>query len=109
MAGLYVLYFRYAGFGEDAIVNGIISLVICQTTYFQLKHLIIPDVEGGIIRSIRGYNLMALIYAVLCMAEMIVSAIPGGRGLLAGVWSAMCLVLLLFIPVPERGIEKWTT
>ena len=47
VAGLYVLYFRYAGFGEDAIVNGIISLVICQTTYFQLKHLIIPDVEGG--------------------------------------------------------------
>ena len=79
VAGLYVLYFRSAGFGEDAVVNGVISLVICQTTYFQLKHLIIPDVEGGIIRSIRGYNLMALIYAVLCMAEMIVSAIPGGR------------------------------
>ena len=105
---LYAVYFRLVGWGESAAVNGVLSLIIAQATYFHLKHLIIPDVEDGIIRSIRKYNLMALIYAVLCMAEMIISAVPLPVFVIIPVYLGLCIVLVVFIPVLAEGVKKWT-
>ena len=106
---LYAVYFRVAGFGEASIVTGILMLVTAQASYFHLKHLIIPDVEDGIIRSIRSYNLMGLIYAFLCTVEMTVSAVPAPAVLRYLVCAALCATLIAFIPVLAGGIKKWTT
>ena len=107
VVAMYLVTIRLNGWGERAVVDGIITLVISQASYFHLKHLIVPDVEGAVIHSIRGYNRMALIYAGLCMAEMIVNCIPN-----AGIWKhllyvALCINLVLFIPVLEGGVKKW--
>ena len=110
-AGILVLYYFFltrVGFGIDAIVNGVLVLVIMLASYYHLKHLIIPDVEDGIIRHIRLYNLLALVYALLCMNEMTFEVIR-----IAAVWryilyTAFCIVYVLFVPALYRGVKRWT-
>ena len=106
---LYGLFVYLVGFGWEAGVNGVITLVIMQASYYNMKHLIIPDVEGGLIRGIRGYNLLALILAVLCMLEMIVNTVNVTPVLRYGVYVLLCCVYFLLVPVMEKGVKKWTT
>lgn len=109
VAGLYVVYLHFSGFHAGAVVHLVEAFVIALAAYYHLKHLIIKDVDYGIIRSIRSYNLIALIYAFLCMMEMILTSAP-----FSGVWLVIlailkCVVLLIFVPVLEMGVKKWTT
>ena len=106
--GLYVIYFIRTGFGQDAVVNGIKTLIISQAAYFHLKHIIMPDVDYGVIRSLRLYNLLALIYVFLCMGEMLLGTI-NLPALLIIVYVLMCVNLLAFVPALERGVKKWQT
>lgn len=106
---LYILYLKNTEFGAGAIVRAIEAIVIALAAYYHLKHLVIEDVDYGIIRSIRGYNLVALIYAVLCMLEMILTASPYSIIWTVIVDLLICVILLIFIPVLEKGVKKWTT
>ena len=106
---LYILYLRNSEFGAGAIVRAVEAIVIGLAAYYHLKHLVIKDVDYGIIRSIRGYNLLALIYAVLCMLEMILTASPYSIIWTVIVDLLICVILLIFIPVLEKGVKKWTT
>ena len=106
--GLYVIYFIRTGFGQDAVVNGIKTLIISQAAFFHLKHVIMPDVDCGVIRSLRLYNLLALIYVFLCMGEMLLGTI-NLPALLISVYVLMCVNLLAFVPALERGVKKWQT
>ena len=108
VTGIYVLYYVRTGFGEDAAVRGVESAVIAVASYYHLKHLIIPDVKYGIVRSIRKYNLLALIYAFLCMAEMLLSLFPLPFICTAVLCVLFCLTLTVLIPVLEKGAKTWT-
>ena len=99
---MYILVFLQLGLSESAVVYGIESLIIALATYFHLKHLVIPDVDYGVIRSIRKYNLLALIYAFLCMAEMLLFSVRFPVGSVV-VCVLLCITLLIFVPVLERG------
>ena len=74
------------------------------TLYFALKHALLPDVELGIIRVMRPYNLAILLF---CLFE----ALPQLPFLTEGMSSAArgigCLLLLVLLPVAERGVRKW--
>ena len=63
----------------------------------------------GLIKAIRTYNLLSLIYAVLCMTEMFVKSFNLPVFATVTVNVLQCFVLLVFIPVLERGVKKWTT
>ena len=104
---MYAVTILVSGWGEQAVVDGILTLVIGQASYYHLKHLIVPDVKGAIIYSIRGYNLMALIYAALCMAEMIVKYLPPVFIFRYVIYAALCVIAIVFIPVLEGGVKKW--
>ena len=106
---LYCVAYGFKGFSETSVALGVQSAVTAMAAYFHLKHLVIPDVEYGLIRAIRSYNLLALIYAYLCMAEMIVesTALPTVCSVI--VFVLQCAVMLAFVPVLERGVKKWTT
>ena len=106
---LFFVYVRYAGFYQGAIPRAVETIVIALASYFHLKHFIIRDVDYGIIRSIRQYNLLALVYAFLCMAEMILKAAPFSGIFTVIVSILICVVYLVFIPVLELGVKKWTT
>ena len=73
-----------------------------------MKHVIIKDVDFGLIRAIRNYNLLALVYAFLCMAEMLVKTVNLPAAFFVIVYILQCGVMLAFVPVLERGVKKWT-
>lgn len=91
---------------EIKICFGFICAVIMMASYFNLKHLIIPDVDYGVIKCIRGYNLLMLIASAAFMFELVGIAFNLGVLLYA---STACIgvVSLLVIPVLRRGAEKW--
>lgn len=107
--GIYIFYYTRVGFGENAVVGFVEAAIIAIASYYHLKHLIIPDVENGVVDSLRWFNLLALIYAFLCMAEMVVSAVPISEVFAIIVYVLLALVLLLMVPVMGRGVKRWTT
>ena len=97
------------GFNDTTLSLGLESIFIGLASYYNLKHLIIEDVETGLIRSIRSYNLLSLIYAMLCMFEMLVKCYNLPEVFTVIVTVLQCILLLAFVPVLDRGVKKWTT
>ena len=107
VAAIWVAVVVLAGFNEATITLGVVALFLALACYYHLKHLIIEDVSFGLVRSLRSYNLLALIYALLCILEVVVEGLPEIFTVIVCVLE--CAVLLLFVPVLERGVKKWTT
>ena len=97
------------GIDSSSIWVGIEMLFLALASYYHLKHLIIEDVSFGLIRSIRSYNLLSLIYALLCIMEVLVECFSLPIFCIVIVYILECAVLLAFVPVLERGVKKWTT
>ena len=97
------------GLNESTIPRGVEALFIAQASYFHLKHLIIKDVSFGLIKAIRSYNLLSLVYALLCMLEIYIKSYNFPVVYTVIVTVLLCVVLLAFVPVLERGVKKWTT
>ena len=79
---------------------------IMFASYFNLKHLLIHDVEGGFIKNLRAYNFMALILGLLYGAEIMLDAfdveLPGFI-----IYLLMSACLVLIIPVLKKRITTW--
>lgn len=97
------------GIDSSSIWVGIEMLFVALASYYHLKHLIIEDVSFGLIRSIRSYNLLSLIYALLCIMEVLVVCFSLPTFCVVIVYILECGVLLAFVPVLERGVKRWTT
>ena len=88
------------------IFGAMLTLNIALSTYFNLKHLISPDIDKGVITCLRPYNLLALIYAASVLVECI--GLSSGNTILAfvaGLISAISIILI--IPLIERGVKRW--
>lgn len=107
MAGIYCLIFFFNPGLESMIVYGVMTAIIMFASYFNLKHFIFPDVEFGIIRSIRGYNLIALLLGVLSVGEIALMLWNKTVPLLI-LYIAICVVSIAVVPVLEKGVKKWT-
>lgn len=107
IAASYLIVFFSNSPTEEKIITGVVMLFLAQCSYFNLKHLIIPDVDMGIIQSIRGYNLTALILTVLSAAELIAGNF-GGKIAETAITVMLCVIYLAVIPVLEKGAKKWT-
>ena len=89
-------------------IYGVVSLFAAASSYFNFKHAIIPDVEFGVIRCVRGYNLLAFAFAVLYAGNAAVRA-------LGFKWASLILSVLiaadavLILPLLKRGIDRWKT
>ena len=89
------------------VIKYAVWAIIMFASYFNLKHFIFPDVEFGIIRSIRGYNLIALLLAVLSVGEIILM-LWGEMIPLLILYVAICTVSIAIVPILEKGVKKWT-
>ena len=105
-----VLYLIFFIFQEASLMwrifGAMLTLNIALSTYFNLKHLVSPDVDKGVITCLRPYNLLALIYAASVLVECI--GLCHGNDVLvfvAGIISAISIILI--IPLIERGVKKW--
>ena len=87
---------------------GVVCWMIGAAGYFHVKHLLIPDVDYGVVRCLRSYNALSIVMSVLIMLEMIAMAYEIDVLLYAsGV--GLCAVTLALVPVMDRGVKKWTT
>lgn len=109
IVGIWCLIALSKGVNEKTIPLGVEALFIALASYYHLKHLIIKDVSFGLIKAIRSYNLLSLVYALLCMLEMFVKSFNFPVFFTVIVNALQCVVLLVFVPVLERGVKKWTT
>lgn len=75
--------------------------------YFHVKHLLIPDVDGGVVKCLRGYNALAVILSVFCMGELIGLAY-GWEIVVSTVDAGIGIVSLLVVSVMKRGVKAWT-
>lgn len=109
VAAIWCVIAATSGINASSIWVGIEMLFVALASYFHLKHLIIEDVSFGLIRAIRSYNLLSLVYALLCISEVLVDVLNLPAAFSVIVCVLECAVLLAFIPVLERGVKKWTT
>lgn len=81
-----------------------LTVPVGLTLYFALKHLILPDVELGIIRVMRPYNTCVIAF---CLCEMISRLPMLDPAVQTVAQCAACLLLVALLPVAERGVRKW--
>ena len=105
---LYIIFVWFTDLPRSVkLASALVTVFVMQASYFHLKHLIFPDVDLGIIKCLRRYNLLALIYTFLCMAEMVVIGLGNETGILI-VGVLIGSVMIGVIISAERGIKKWT-
>ena len=104
---LYILFILTTDLPKSVkIASALVTVFVMAASYFHLKHLIFPDVDFGVIKCLKPYNLLALIYTFLCLSEMIVIGLGSEIGILtAGVLIGAAQIGIVISP--ERGIKKW--
>lgn len=78
--------------------------VLGLTLYFALKHLLLPDVETGIIRVMRPYNALVILLG-LGQTAMLFPGLPGTAQPV--VTLLVCVLLTAMLPTAEMGVRKW--
>lgn len=90
------------------ILGAVLSLFALPASYFNLKHLIFPDVDFGVVKCLRPYNLLALIYTAVIIIECF--AMSRDNEILTLVCCCItALIAVTVIPLIVRGIKKWRT
>ncbi|MBQ9563256.1 MAG: hypothetical protein IJU99_07380 [Lachnospiraceae bacterium] len=104
---VYLIFFFFT---DQPLIVKVIALIgsclIAFASYYNLKHFIIPD-EFGIIRWLRPYNLLALIFEFLCLAEMVAQS-RRMAGLVLVIGILMGVLMLMIVVAVDRGIKKWS-
>ena len=85
----------------------VISVIAGFAGYLNIKHLIVPDVDFGIVKSIRGYNLIAFLTEIFSLAEIGFSVFEYNSIII------YCQIILgilyaVMIPVLVSEVKKWT-
>ena len=93
--GVALVHFAVSVCGVALLHKGwwllVLIVPMSGTLYFAVKHLLIPDVEMGIIRVLRPYNALV---CVLCVGMMLF-VLTGGISGLYTACSVVCAVLLI--------------
>lgn len=107
MAIMYAAVFPRAFFAER-IAYGMVAASIAAASYFHIKHLMIPDIDYGVVQCLRSYNAIALVYGFLCMAEIIAGEYYLKNAIYL-VEALQCIASAAIVPAMDRGVKKWTT
>lgn len=107
-AGLYV-FDIFSGAGTVIYVVNVVMLIpISLTSYYNFKHLIIPDVDFGILKSMRKYNIAVIILSILSIADILFRDFNiTVAAFICNLLSAAVFAALL--PIARRGVKKWFT
>lgn len=101
---LLVWSFSRAG-AVSCIPLVLLSIPIAPTLYFSMKHLILPDVDLGIIRVMRPYNACVILFCLIQVFGLAPACSGTAVRTVASVLSAVLLMALL--PMAEMGVRKW--
>lgn len=84
-----------------------ISVIAGFAGYFNIKHFIIPDVDFGIVKLIRGYNLIAFFIGIFSLAEIGFSLFEY-NGIIFYIQIILGTLYATAIPVLNSEVKKWT-
>lgn len=98
VAGIY----RYLEGG--GLIKQLLLLPVAGTAYFSCKHLLLPDVEMGIIRSMRLYNAIILIWCLI-QPFAIELLLGNSHNTVIGVMNT--LIIAAALPLARAGVKKW--
>ena len=103
----FVICCDFSNTGSELISYSVVVLVIALASRYHFKHLIFPDVDYGVVRAIRGYNMVAL---MLCISTtvLIIGDLNDSRGVYFGGGIAMSLWCLILVPILKKEAMKWT-
>ena len=85
----------------------VISVIVGFAGYYNIKHAIIPDVEYGIARAIRGYNVTAFLIGILSLAEIGFSVFEI-NDIINYIQIVLGVLFAIIIPVLNREVKRWT-
>ncbi|MBO6107821.1 MAG: hypothetical protein J6P16_00265 [Eubacterium sp.] len=98
MTGEVSLMWRFEG--------GVLIFFTALCSYFHLKHLIFPDIDYGVVRSLRPYNFLALLYMLSSTFECYaLSRDNEVLTLVACICSSVFLIIMM--PLISRGLKRW--
>lgn len=86
----------------------ILLMPIAGTAYFACKHMLLPDIEMGIIRVLRPYNVIILMFCLNqpFTIDFLLRNEPAGMiYLFAKVFNMLLIASAL--PLAYRGVQKW--
>ncbi len=88
------------------VQGGVLLFFAAICSYFHVKHLVFPDIDYGVVRSLRPYNFLALLYMISSTVECYaLSRDNDVLTLAACICSALILVILM--PLISRGLKRW--
>lgn len=88
-------------------ISVILLMVISAVSYFALKHLILPDVNFGVLKVMRTYNFLILILCIIQNFYNIAYILN-----LNGVFYIKFLISILgviLLPIASKGVKRWST
>ena len=104
---LYVVFFLFGRFTVlIKVAAGAVTLFAAGTSYFNLKHLIFPDVDFGVIKCLKQYNVLALVFAFLCIAQVAAYGFENEAAAMT-VDIMTGVVMLAMTPLVGWGMKKW--
>ena len=88
------------------IAYTVIWIPAMASSYFNLKHAILPDMGFGFVRAIRPFNIAALIFTFLELVHFTLWNFYGWEVLLvSGIFlGSSCIIMMI---MADRGVEKW--
>lgn len=85
----------------------IISVIAGFAGYFNIKHFIVPDIDFGIVKSIRGYNILAFFIGIFSLAEIGFSLFEY-NSIIFYIQIVIGVLYAAIIPVLNSEVKKWT-
>ena len=91
----------------EKLTDALAFLSAAAAGYFHMKHLLIPDVDYGVVRCQRWYNALALALCFGTLGELTATAYS--MDILYIVSSVVqSAALVLIVPIMKRGVKKWS-
>ena len=90
------------------IVYALVWIPAIISVYFNLKHVLIPDLDFGFIKSLKPYNLFVLLLSfseLACLTAWNYYHYPILLAISATVFGALCICTMI---AAKKGVEKWT-
>ncbi|MCR4779886.1 MAG: hypothetical protein K5876_02185 [Ruminiclostridium sp.] len=104
---LYMFIILSPASTAEKITDSLAAAAVAGASYFHVKHVLIPDVDYGVVKCQRGYNIVALIYGILCMLELVFTA-NGAETPVFVICVLECIVSAALIPVMHKGVVNWS-
>ena len=97
---------------NTSLLAGILSLIctlpIIPATYYNLKHLIMPKDELGLLDATRHCNMFALGAQIIFLINSILLKIFAGEIAIIATGFSSNLMIALLVVFAVKGAEKWT-